>query len=265
MTNTTKFYRKASVSRGAAIQALFSKMPDADLVSFEQKVASAEEAKAARAAEGDQIFVATIRTAEFPPSKNEAPEEEAPKGDAPPSDPDDDGDDDSSPEGDTDKGVPSFDSESDGPPAPGEDKGEPKAKKMKPEEEMVHLLHQILDALKGGGAGPGDLGPGGPGDLDVPDIGAPEAGGPPMPPPKKAPLPPPVPPKAGPGAGGMGAFSKVIEDRADFTFRREAASELNNASLLSEAMEMAPGFRVAKIDRRSEKDQDAALVTMVRA
>jgi len=254
---TTKYYRKASVSRGEAISALYKREPNADLESFVQKAADAEEANYARVRKGDQIYVATVRLAEFPPAKDEAfkPEEAD-------NDPDDDGDDDTSPEGDTDndKGVPSFDEKADGPEASDEGHGEPKPKKMKPEEEMVHLLQQILDAVKGGGGPKPPMGGHG-GDLDLPDIGAPEAGGPPLPPPKKAPLPPPAAPK-GPG-GGMGAFSSVVEGRETFTFRRGAAEELNNRSLIEEAMEMAPGFRVEKIDRRTEKG--AAIVSMRKA
>lgn len=252
MTATRTLYRKANVSAAEATTSIFKRFPNVELVSFVKKEANAQEAKAARAKEGELVYEATIRVAEFPPEGGDdkadeggdAPEpkkEEAPKEESD-SDPDNDGDDDSSPEGDTDHDF-----------AGGPEHGaEPK--KLSPEEQVVHLLQQILDALKGGGPKPPHGGPdlGGP-DMgaDLPDIGAPgkdEMGGGlggPGGPPGKAPLPPPVKEKAPIGAG---AFAHVT-GRSEVTMVRDDAGEVGNKSIIAEAATYAPQHRVAKIQR----------------
>lgn len=134
------------------------------------------------------------KTAEFPP-KNDGGDEEgatdsAPKSEGPPSDPDGDGDNDSSPSGDTDNdaaGAPPGDKK------PGSDKPEGKGST---EDAILHTLTQILHALQGGAAPEGVGGP---------DALGPAPGGPPSPPPPKGG--PPVPGKGGPpGAAGGSKF-----------------------------------------------------------
>lgn len=138
------------------------------------------------------------KTAEFPPPKNDGGDEEGasdtpPKpNDGPPSDPDNDGDDDSSPSGDTDKdfaGAPDGDKKPEGGDKPGGDKPEGKGST---EDAILHTLTQILHALTGGGApegvgGPDALGPGNGGTTPPPPKAGPPApgggapGGPPPP------------------------------------------------------------------------------------
>lgn len=249
---TQTFYRAANVSSAEATNSLFLRFPKADLINFEKKVANAEEAKSAGVGEGELVYAATVRVAEFPPADDAGDEGSEPKSDkAPPapnseSDPDADGDDDSSPEGDSDHDFAGK----------GEGEGEggegAKPKKLSPDEQIVHLLTQILDALKGGGA-PGAGDPmGGPGDgLDLPDVGAPDQGEglPSAPgmggPPGKAPLPPPVKEK---GPVGVGAFAHVAGS-AEITMVRADAGEVNNSAIISEASTYAPTHRVAKIQR----------------
>lgn len=269
--NTQTFYRKANVDSTKAKKDLRAKFPKGTLVSFETKAASADEAKAARVDEGDLIYEATVRLAEFPPAddggeeKKEAPE---PKEE---SEPKDDGGDSESDDGGSDDGPPEFGSEAGG------DDGLGEPKKMSPEEETVHLLHQILDVLKGGGG----LGPGGPGDLgpdaglDLPDVGAPPKGGglpPPGAPPTKAPLPPPVKPKA--PMGGP-AFSHYNPDVSSFTSIVRTASSMDNKQIIEEAAQVYPTHKVAKIQRSDIvtvadgrkfdcKKNDIAAVTLVR-
>lgn len=262
MTATRTLYRKANVSAAEATTSIFKRFPNVELVSFKKKEANAEEAKAARAQKGDLVYEATIRVAEFPP-EGESDDKGDEGGDAPEpkaekkeeshedsdsgSDPDNDGDDDSSPEGDSDHDFAG---------APGEHGAEPK--KLSPEEQVVHLLQQILDALKGGGpmghggpkppmGGPEmggdlpDIGAPGKGDLDGGMGGPPGAGGPPG----KAPLPPPVKEKAPIGAG---AFAHVT-GRSEVTMVREDAGEIGNKGIIAEAATYAPQHRVAKIQR----------------
>lgn len=251
MTATRTLYRSANVSSAEAI----SRLPaNTELVSFETKEATADEARAAKVNVGDQIFAATIRVAEFPPSeeKDDSGSEEggedagapAPKKD---SDGDFDGDSDSDSDSDDGGDKPPF--------GGGEDHGHEhgaEPKKLSPEEQVVHLLQQILDKLSGPGD---DLGPGGPGaGLDLPDVGAPDKGdlaGPPAPGgpglggPGKAPLPPPVKEKSPIGAGAFAAVAKTAEAQ----MVRQDANEVNNATILAEAAEYAPSHRVAQIKR----------------
>lgn len=255
MPNTQMFYRKANVTRLAAAETLLKQFPDAD-VELTKKAATADEAaKVNGVVEGDLIYVATVKVSEFPPSddsgSSEGGSEEKPEPkseDAPPSD--DEGDD-----------APP----SDGPPAPGGEEGEHgKPKELKGEELTNHLLQQILDAVQGGGAlaGPGADPLGGP---DLPDVGAPGQGeGLPGPGPDKAPLPPPVPQK-GPAAG-MGAFASVTAGLNEFEFSRVDVRKdgLGHRALIREAMEMSPGFRVAKLDVTTLASEDTAIVKMVR-
>lgn len=242
---TQKFYRKATVSRADATASLFARFPNADLISFEQKTATADEAKAAGAKEGDAIFAATIRVAEFPPSDDESAsegdsEESAP---APKKEKSESDDSESSDDSDSDDGgdpAPEFGA-GDGP------EGGHEPKKLSPEEQTVHLLQQILDALKGG-AGP--VPPAGPdAGLDLPDVGAPGQGDalpPPGGPAGDAPLPPPVKQKS---PVGVGAFSHYDPKLAEITVVRAAASELGNRGMIAEAAEVYPTHAVAKIQR----------------
>lgn len=127
---------------------------------------------------------------EFPPSDDDGGEE-------PKKPPKDDGGDEPDDGGQEDPGLPGLDGPPDGP----DDGGPPKEKKGGGDEMIVHLLTEILHALKGGPVGPGlggpdDMGPG-------PDAmgGPPPHGGPG--------LPPTGPPK--PGAMGIGAKLKPGE------------------------------------------------------
>ena len=255
MTATRTLYRKANVSAAEATTSIFKRFPNVELVSFTKKEANAQEAMAARAKEGDLVYEATIRVAEFPPEGGDdkgdeggdAPEpkkEEAPKEESD-SDSDDNDSGDSAPSGDD------FGDKPEG----GEHGMEPK--KLSPEEQVVHLLQQILDALKGGGMGHPKPPHGGP-DMggpemggDLPDIGAPgkdEMGGGlggPAGPPGGKPLPPPVKEKAPIGAG---AFAHVT-GRSEVTMVREDAGEIGNKGIIAEAATYAPQHRVAKIQR----------------
>lgn len=135
----------------------------------------------------DLLVPKNPKYAEFPPGDDDGGGDE-PK---PKAEPKDDGPDDGPDEGPVDDGP-------DGP--PGDDGGDGPPKEPKGEEAIVHLLTEILHALKGGPAGPGlggpdDLGPG------------PEAMGPP--PHGGHGLPPMGPPK--PGAAGIGAKLKPGE------------------------------------------------------
>lgn len=265
MTDTTKLYRKATVSRAEATAGLFKNMPNADLVSFERKTATAAEAAHTPGAQaGDTIYVATIRTAEFPPSDDGGGEEEsAPepkeKKKSPPSEEggsDDGGE--SSDDGGEDA-APEFGSDADGPGGPGE--GHPH--KLPPAEETNHLLTQILHAIQGGdplGGPPGGDPMGGP---DLPDVGAPPAGeGLPPGGPTKAPLPPPVAPHSPAMPGG--AFSSVTAGAKEFQFTRidVKADGLGHRALIAEAHELAPGYRVAKLT--ANEAEDTATLTMIR-
>jgi hypothetical protein len=261
MTATRTLYRKANVSAAEATTSIFKRFPNVELVSFTKKEANAEEAKAARAQEGDLIYEATIRLAEFPPeggddkggedSGSSEPKEE--KSEAPKEDSgsDSDSDDDSGSDDGGDKGGDEFGG-GDGP----EHGAEPK--KLSPEEQVVHLLTQILDALKGGGMGHGPKPPHGGPEMggDLPDIGAPGAGDELPPPPggphggpggpgAGAPLPPPVKEKAPIGAG---AFAHVT-GRTEVTMVRDDAGEIGNKGIIAEAATYAPDHRVARIQR----------------
>lgn len=258
MTATRTLYRKANVTAAEATTSIFKRFPNVELVSFTKKEANAEEAKAARAKEGDLVYEATIRVAEFPPeggddsSSDEGSEEpkEEKKDEAPKEESGSDSDDSKDSDGDSDGDGDEFGEKG------GDDPLGAEPKKLSPDEEIVHLLTQILHALKGGGGPMGH--PGGP-ELggDLPDIGAPGkgeelppppggphggpgapgAGGPPLPPPvkEKAPI-------------GTGAFASVT-GKAEVTMVREDAGTVGNKQILAEAAEHAPGHRVAKIQR----------------
>lgn len=265
MTATRTLYRKANVTAAEATTSIFKRFPNVELVSFKKKEANAEEAKAARAKEGDLVYEATIRVAEFPPeggddsSSDEGSEPKEEKKDKAPkeesgSDPDNDGDDDSSPEGDTDD---DFAGKDEG----GDDPFGAEPKKLSPEEQIIHLLTQLLHAVQGGGGmGHGPKPPHGGPEMggDLPDIGAPGkgeelppppggpgAGGPGGPGAGGPPLPPPVKEKAPIGAG---AFAHVT-GRTEVTMVREDSGEVSNKAIIAEAAEHAPAHRVSKIQR----------------
>lgn len=282
---TTTFFRKANVSQAEATASLFKRFPNVDLVSFEKKAATAEEAASAGVKEGDLVFAATIRTAEFPPAgdggdDSSSEKEDAPSEDSAPAPKSDGGDSDDS--SDSEDSSSSSDSEGDdkGNPFGGDSEGEgAKPKELKGEELTNHLLKQILDALhslSGGGLG----GPGGPGDLDLPDVGAPGQGDT-LPPPAgphagpggpatKAPLPPPVKEKS---PVGVGAFAHVA-GKAEIHMVRADAGEVNNRAIIAEAAEHAPTHMVAKIQRTGSAvvngqtvnlaERGIALVTLVK-
>lgn len=280
---TTTFYRKASnVSSAEATASLFKRFPNAELVSFETRTAAnADEAQQAGAKEDDLLYVATIRTAEFPPAgdggeESEAPSEDAPADDAPSDDAPSDDAPAEKPEGDDDKGG---DKPFGGGDEGGEEGGKPK--ELKGEELTNHLLKQILDAVAGGGIGgppgPDAAGPGGPGDLDLPDIGAPEKGeafpppgGPGAAGPGKPPLPSPVKEKS---PIGVGAFAHVA-GKSEIHMVRADAGSVNNKTILDEAAEHAPTHNVARIQRSGSAvingetinvaERGIAVVTLVR-
>jgi len=259
---TTTFYRKANVSRADAAKSLLTRYPNADLVSLKAKKADAEEALAAGVKVGDQVFAATIRVSEFPPSDDsdssdtEEPSDDAPPSDSPPAD-DSSSDDDSS-----DSPAPDFgDGDSDADDLGGEEKP------LKGDDGIIQLLQQLLDVVKGGGglgpdAGPDDLGPdpmggdpgmggdplGDPG--AVPDIGAPpQGGGLPAPggPAGGPPLPPPVKPKSG---IGVGAFAHYNSKQAEITVvRQNTTGSVGNKEIIAEARQFYPTHTVAKIRR----------------
>lgn len=131
----------------------------------------------------DDQWVAEVlepKTAEFPPKKDDNESDNDSNPDAPPtSDPDNDGDDDSSPSGDTDKDF-----------AGGDDKKPSKSDGDKPEggkgggveEQILHLVQQILHAVQPGGGVGNDasgLAPGGPPPPPPGPSGPPGPGGPP--------------------------------------------------------------------------------------
>lgn len=252
MTATRTLYRKANVSSAEAIASLSKRFGAAALVDFEKKTATAEEAAAAKASEGELIYAATIRVAEFPPAEggdeesSEAPEPKEEKKDEAPAesedkDPDGDGDDDSSAEGDTDHDF------------AGKEEHGAEPKKLSPDEQIIHILTQILDALHGGAKDPLGDGPDAGLGPDLPDVGAPGHGdslppaGPAGPggPPGKAPLPPPVKEKS---PIGVGAFASVAGQN-EVTMVREAANEVNNKQILDEVAEYAKTHTVARIQR----------------
>lgn len=246
--NTQTIYRKANVSPKQAIAELESAFPGSEVTEFEAHPATVQEARVAKTTPGNKIFVATLRLADDsespePPESDSGPSEEKepapPKAEGP-----EDAVDDAPPEGPPAESKPSA-GPHDGPAGPEEHK-------MKPEEEMVHLLKQILDAVSGGdklGPEPGmdDLGPGGP---PPPPHGAPHGPGPGGPPPGPGgpmghggpPLPPPV-EKSGPGV----AFAHYDAKAPSFTVIRRQANELGLRGLKAEVEQVYPTHRVAKI------------------
>lgn len=256
---TQTFYRKANVSSAEAIASLKRNFPKSEIVDFDNRIAAdTGEAAAANAKVGDKIYVATIRMAEFPPKDDEGESEESEPEAI-----------DESPEGDD---------EADSPEAPpafgGEDSSEEEEKpdKLSPEEETVHLLRQILDAIKGGG----DLG-GPEEDLALPDIGGPEAGpGGELPPPGmgggKPPLPPPIKEKSPVGGPSFSSFN--AKAGTVILVREDVDSTVTTSSIKQEAEEFWPTHRVAKIRRNGQEvikgqtlnlpERKLAVVTLVK-
>jgi hypothetical protein len=231
MSERTFTKRANGVTRREALAELFARYPKAKLVDFEEQKTNQ-----------GLVFEATLKSAEFgeddggeggePDAEPKPKPKKKEEGDAP--DPDSDGDED----GDDD-------SDGDGPPLPGLDGGLPKPK---PEEQMLHVLEQILHTLQsqsGGGPG-GHLGPEGP---PLPDIGAPPKGGQ-LPPPKPGGpgpgAPPPVPPKA--PMGGP-AFSHYNSDSPEIVTIRRDATEVGNKAMIAEARKVFPTHKVARIQR----------------
>lgn len=257
MSNQLTFYRKANVSSKEATDELLAAHPGHS-VSLEVELATNETARHARADIGDLIYVATLKQAEGPepefggaddgPSEDSAPE--APEGES-----------DSDIAAEAKEEGESFEHEkkekeegdSDDKPAEKSDSKpkEPGESKMKPEEEMVHLLKQILDAVSGG------AGLGGP---DKDPLGPPEphGAGPDLPGHPKPVGPPPGGPGAGAGPGGPalpppvdkappGAAFASVREASAFSVVREQANELGIRGIKAEAESMFPTHRVAKI------------------
>jgi len=249
---TETFYRKANVSKAEAVQELMDRFPNAKVENIEVKEASAEEARTARAKEGDLVFEATVKMAEFPPVEKEKeegapPEEEAPEAPEEPSESEES--EDSEDSGDSEApDVPDF--------AGGdEDEGD----KMSPEEETNHLLKQILDALQHGG-GPDDLGPPVDDGLGLPDIGAPPQGEGLGGPPQKAPLPPPV--KKAPPMGGP-SFAKFNPNTNTVTLvRQDVDGQVGNTDLITEAAKLWPTHKVARIRRSGVAEINGSKVNL---
>jgi len=272
---THTFYRKADVSKGEAINVLMQRFPEADVLKFIEKKASAAEARAAKVKPGSKIYEAKIRVAEFPPSDDDSGKgSEEPKKESAPAPESDDSE--SNDDSGSDAPV-EFDSPGEG----GDDLGgEPK--EMSHDEKVEHLLEQILDAVKGGGLGGPEDDLGGPeDDLGLPDIGAPGQGDA-LPPPAGgpgagpggpgAPLPPPVKPK---GLGAPAAFAKFNPDSKTVTLVREdVTGKVTTSTVKLEAEDLFPTHKVAKIKRRGEAvingrqvsltDANLAVVTLVK-
>lgn len=255
---TRTVYRKADISSAEATKSLFAGFPGAELVSFVTKTASAAEAKAAGATEGDLVYEATVKMAEFPPSDDSSGSSDS-GDDAPaPSKESEGGDDKSDSSDDSSSDSSSEDKGGDSKPDFGGDGGEEKEPKLKGDDGIIHLLTEILHALKGDaglGAPGGDLGAGPDAGLgpDLPDVGAPAQGdtlpppgGPAGAPGGAPPLPPPVKEKA--PIGGA-AFAHYNPEQAEFSVLRHDASELGNKAMIAEAAEIYPTHKVARIQR----------------
>lgn len=240
----TTIYRKANVSARKAVAEIYEAFPTSDIESFSTVKANALQAQQANTTVGEKIYAATLKVSEFPPSDEDSsddadsdPKPEPPKDDKPSEDKEEDSSDDSA----DDALEPSGDGE-------GADDGElHKPKELSPDEKIIHLLSEILDAVKGGG--PGDLAGG-----DLPDIGGPDQGAPLPPPPHggpgaglgapKPPLPPPASPHMGPGA-----FSHYDPKAKQFSVIRRNAGEIGTRGLIAEAQVVYPTHRVAKVNR----------------
>ncbi|WP_028058436.1 hypothetical protein [Candidatus Solirubrobacter pratensis] len=155
-TSKTVVCRKPGISQEEALAGLYDAYGDVRVASIKRK--------------GD-AWVAQIqrRVAEFPPPKEEAPDAPEDAGDGPggpPSGPEGDAPSDDAPEGDPTDGPPSL---------PGDDKGgDDKGKGDAAEHQILHLLHEIAQAL-GVGGGMDMLAPGdepAPAPPPGPDMGA---------------------------------------------------------------------------------------------
>lgn len=261
-----KIYRKADISTAEARESLKRAYPGAKIAGLEIVVADDEASKAARVKVGSLVYEATVHVADFPPDANVGG---SGSDDAPEPPKKDDGGDDSS--DDSDSGDDSDgDDGGDAKPNPFGDKsdGGDDSGKGDVEHQILHVLTELLHAVKGGsplgdpGAGPDLGGPVPPGG-DLPDIGAPPAGGPPLPPPVKAKSP----------VGGP-AFAHYDNSKNEFTVLRRDASELGNKAMISEAAELYPTHKVARIQRTGSAKlngievnlpaQNFAVVTLIR-
>lgn len=242
-------YRKANVSSAEATKSLFATLPRAELISFVQKKATAAEAAAAGANEGDLVYEATVRLAEFPPKEDgSGPESESaedPSSPAPPKPEEGGGEDDAPDEEGPEEGGSPF-----GGDAEGESGEKPKA--LKGEALTNHLLTELLHAVQkldpSGGGDPlagGDLGGGPAGPPGLPDVGAPGAGEG-LPAPGGAPLPPPVKEKSPVGGG---AFAHYDPTQSQISVLRRDANELGNKAMIAEAAVDFPTHKVERIQR----------------
>ena len=166
----------------------------------------------------------------------------------------------SGPKSDSDSSDDSSDSSDNAPDfgASGDGEGGEKPKALKGDDGIIHLLTEILHALKGG-AGPGADPLGGPeagGPItDLPDLGAPDKGeglpapgGPMGAGPGGPALPPPVKPKAplgGPAFAKVNPSTKVVH-----AVRSDVAPGVKTAAIVAEAEANFPTHKVAKVQRR---------------
>lgn len=292
MKKTYTFYRKADIPKAKAVENLTRRFPSADIVSFVEKVASPQEARVAGTKPGAKVYEAKVRIAQGDlgnrnvegegvpkPSKPRPklrPKPKFPGKDSPGKgrtllneDAEEDDPEDVSALVTQEKDVkpePKFDS-----PA-----GEPEDSEMGGNEKIIHLLEQILDAIKNGGLDDSkpeeeDLTES-PEDVVLPDIGAPEKG---------EALPPPAPARGGPARPGGGAvppparprnvgapaaFSKFDPRRKKVVLVREDVNDsITTTALRQEAEELFPTHKVARIRRRGEEIINGSKVNLPEA
>lgn len=264
-----QFYRAADITAKDALAQITARYPKAELESFETIAANVSQARVARVKPGAKVYQVKL-AGDFEESSEESapPKEESSE---PKSEPKDEAPSEDSGEEKSESKPPKPEGEGDSPDLDGEEGADDlmpgdEEVKLKPEEEMVHLLKAILHALApapGGDmldAGP-DMGAGGPpppphGAPAPPPHGAPPmgAGAPPGPPhgaPPMAPKPPMPPKPAMPGA----AFAAVRQD----------SNQIGTRALIAEATQAFPKHRVAKIQRKGTAGLNGRTVDLEKA